>query len=77
MNEPQIDHPFLAPLESMMLCMETEQVPLLIFASGKPLDFVRQVTSALAGHDVYSAARNADAELKRQFAQATYSFLLC
>jgi len=73
---PQIEQRFLEPLESMILALETKQVPLLVLSEKDQWPFVQQVTSTLGGRGVYSGAADATALLLKSIKGSDYFFLI-
>jgi len=61
---PEIDSHFLEPLESAMLSLETDVVPLLIFAGAQSRRFVDQVSEALGMTLVYSSQKDFEAQYR-------------
>jgi len=61
---PDIDSHFLEPLESAMLSLETDTVPLVIFDGAKSRRFVDQVSEALHTSVVYSSQKDFEAQFK-------------
>ena len=60
-STPKVDGNFLEPLESAMVALETNQVPLLIFVAANSRRFADQVSGALSAMQTYASQKDFEA----------------